>query len=253
LRAPAIAVVALLAAFCRSIGFCTDVDPPVVASVEPDSLSVITTDLVRVRADVSDSGSGVDSVWFIMRRFYYEDTTEDVSVYDTLARFAAPPYERVCDFTRFPDCDQWRMTLIVSASDRAGNRATGRKAAAGSGAPQSQGKPQSRLLADAKAHVQAHFTEESLTLSDTARSLGLNHQYFSRAFSREAGTPFITYVNSLRVEAAKTLLREGALNVSEVAFRVGFGSVNNFARVFKRMTGVTPKDYRARPEDMKKC
>ncbi len=57
-------------------------------------------------------------------------------------------------------------------------------------------------------------------------------------------TNFVTYVNSIRIEASKKLLLDSSIPLMEVSDRVGFDEQSYFTKVFKKMTGVTPGKYR---------
>jgi AraC-like DNA-binding protein len=87
---------------------------------------------------------------------------------------------------------------------------------------------------------------ERLRIADLARIACMSGGHFSRSFkARYAETP-IGYQTSLRIRAAKTLLRAGTLPVGEIAWRVGFPDIYEFSRVFKRIAGVAPRFYRER-------
>ena len=74
----------------------------------------------------------------------------------------------------------------------------------------------------------------------------LNAAYFSKLFKRETGKNFSEYVAEVRMEKAKELLSRGRMNISEVAFAVGFSDVQYFSKTFKRCTGFRPSEYRER-------
>lgn len=103
----------------------------------------------------------------------------------------------------------------------------------------------SSLVDRARSYVEARF-DRDIDYKDVARSLNLSPSYFLHLFKRETGRTFGEYITSVRLERAKELLREGRLNVTEVAFRVGFKSSNYFSYVFKRYEGVSPTAYRRR-------
>ncbi|ADN03027.1 transcriptional regulatory protein [Spirochaeta thermophila DSM 6192] len=103
----------------------------------------------------------------------------------------------------------------------------------------------SSLVDRARSYVEARF-DRDIDYKEVARSLNISPSYFLHLFKRETGRTFGEYITSVRVERAKELLREGRLNVTEVAFRVGFKSSNYFSYVFKRYEGVSPTAYRRR-------
>jgi len=101
----------------------------------------------------------------------------------------------------------------------------------------------------ADEYIRTHFSEP-LRIADVARRVGFCADHFGRVFGRETGLTFTNYVARVRVEKAKELLTSTHQRVNEVAFACGFESIPHFNRVFKRLTGQTPSQYRvaqARP------
>lgn len=85
------------------------------------------------------------------------------------------------------------------------------------------------------------FTTTGLTIMDVARDTGTNRTYVSQFVSTHYGTSFREWVNTLRLDYAKKLMREHpAMPVSEVAQRAGYLSLSHFTRTFKESEGVTP-------------
>ena len=85
---------------------------------------------------------------------------------------------------------------------------------------------------------------EELTLSALAQKCFYNPSYFSRVFKEHFGTSLTEYINKRRMDRAKKLLCEGKLSVEEIAYRVGYPSKSSFYRVFTRLTGTTPAEYK---------
>jgi AraC family transcriptional regulator len=86
-----------------------------------------------------------------------------------------------------------------------------------------------------------------LSLADLAALVGLSTHHLCRAFRARTGMPPYRYFLSLRIERARQLLEAGGANVTEVAQAVGYDDPNQFTRVFRRLTGMTPRDFRRRP------
>ena len=63
---------------------------------------------------------------------------------------------------------------------------------------------------------------------------------------------FIVYLNELRIEKAKQMLEDAMRNIKDISSEVGYRDANYFAKVFKRITGVTPSDYRGMALQKKK-
>ncbi|GMK41909.1 hypothetical protein PCCS19_49680 [Paenibacillus sp. CCS19] len=95
----------------------------------------------------------------------------------------------------------------------------------------------------ARRYIESRYTEE-LSLEEVADHVHLNSFYLSKVFKQYVGETFIDYLTSLRIKRAKQLIDEEALSLKEICFEVGYKDPNYFSRVFKKVTGVTPSDYR---------
>ena len=111
-------------------------------------------------------------------------------------------------------------------------------------AEQLQNNRQYQLVLGAKEYIRQHYTDSALSLQQIADSSGISNTYLSTLFSDYAGENVISYLNNYRVEAAKDLLINTRIIIKEIGFRTGFNTVQNFNRVFKKVTGITPGDYR---------
>ena len=85
-----------------------------------------------------------------------------------------------------------------------------------------------------------------LSVATLARGAGLSERHLARMFRAETGTTVGEHVEAVRVEAARRLLEDGDTAIGAVARRCGFGTVETFHRAFKRRTGITPGEHRAR-------
>ncbi len=86
--------------------------------------------------------------------------------------------------------------------------------------------------------------EEPLSLGQVAKTVGTSLFHFCKLFKKTTGLNFTEYVSRVRVEKAKNLLLNPNLRVGEIAYQVGFQSLTHFNRVFKKITGQSPKAYR---------
>lgn len=93
--------------------------------------------------------------------------------------------------------------------------------------------------------IESHYTE-NITLQDAAAQLHYSDAYFCRFFKQNFDKNFIMYLSELRVEKAKELLSDVTVNVKDIGQRVGFRDSSYFTKVFKRVTGVTPSEYRSK-------
>jgi AraC-like DNA-binding protein/ligand-binding sensor protein len=104
------------------------------------------------------------------------------------------------------------------------------------------GKNEPPAVSKARQWIAAHC-EDSVSLASAARAVNLSAKHFSDVFRAATGIPFVEYVGRVRVEKAKGLLTNRQLRVSEIAFEVGFQSLSQFNRTFRRHAGVSPGDY----------
>ncbi|MFV0527842.1 MAG: response regulator [Lachnospiraceae bacterium] len=100
-----------------------------------------------------------------------------------------------------------------------------------------------RPIRDVKKYVQQHY-QEALRLEDMGKLVGFNATYFSSIFKKETGQGFSEYLIQIRVDKAKELLAEQNIGMVEVAEQVGYSDLKYFSRLFKKVTGLSPSDYR---------
>ena len=86
--------------------------------------------------------------------------------------------------------------------------------------------------------------DRNLVLEDVASYFHLNKCYFCSVLKKELGKTFSQVVNEIRIENSKPLLEEGRLSTLEIALTVGFNNQNYFNMTFKKITGMTPLQYR---------
>lgn len=99
------------------------------------------------------------------------------------------------------------------------------------------------VITRAKEFIQEHQSED-LSLGQVARAVNTSTFYFCKMFKKVTGINFTDYLSRVRVEKAKNLLLNPNLRVSEIAFEVGFQSLTHFNRVFKKIVGQSPTEFR---------
>ena len=99
------------------------------------------------------------------------------------------------------------------------------------------------VIARAKEYIQEHQTE-NLRLGHVARAVNTSTFYFCKMFKKVTCINFTDYLSRIRIEKSKNLLLNPNLRVSEIAFEVGFQSLTHFNRVFKKILGQSPTEYR---------
>lgn len=105
---------------------------------------------------------------------------------------------------------------------------------------------ESELVRKIKEYTRQHFMEESLNLQFIADQIVyLGVKYIGRCFMKETGVKFSEYLLGIRMERAKQILKTEDTRIEEIAEQVGLGhDVPYFYQLFKRYTGMTPKEYR---------
>lgn len=81
------------------------------------------------------------------------------------------------------------------------------------------------------------------TLQDVSEKFTLHPSYLSKLFKKETGISYVEYVNRVKIEASKPLLR-GGKSIEEVAKTVGFSNQSYFSKVFKQKEGITPSNWK---------
>jgi AraC-like DNA-binding protein len=96
----------------------------------------------------------------------------------------------------------------------------------------------------ARNFINEHSGDE-LSLTKVAKAASINANHLSEKFKQVTGVNFVDYVARTRFERACRLLHDVELRISEIAFAVGFQSLSQFNRVFKKLSGKSPSAYRA--------
>lgn len=94
-----------------------------------------------------------------------------------------------------------------------------------------------------KEYIGEHYNED-IYLELFAEKLNLTKEYISLYFKNKTGINLVNYLNEYRIEKAKDLLNNTDVSITEVGKKVGYTTPNNFSRIFKQYTGVSPKEYR---------
>lgn len=92
-------------------------------------------------------------------------------------------------------------------------------------------------------YIRKHYTSE-LSMQDVARAMNYSEAYFCKLFKQCFRVNFSAWLNEFRVEKAKEMLLNTRMSIREVSVACGYTDANYFARVFKRITGKTPSEYR---------
>ncbi len=98
-------------------------------------------------------------------------------------------------------------------------------------------------LSEVFKYVKEKYRED-ITLAEISRFANLTPPSFCRLFKSRTKKHFVEYLNEVRVSNACKLLMETDMSISEVAYECGYKTVSNFNKLFKKITGTTPKEYK---------
>lgn len=99
------------------------------------------------------------------------------------------------------------------------------------------------LVELAKEYIAEHYYE-NLMLADVAQKVGVSAGYLSTLFQKQLSKGFVDYLNEIRIERACTYLQQNYLKTYEIAYKVGFKDEKYFSKVFKKVKGQSPSEYR---------
>lgn len=110
--------------------------------------------------------------------------------------------------------------------------------------PTSRNRPEPVQIWKARKFIEEHSGEE-LSLKKVAKTASISANHLSEKFKQVTSVNFVDYIALTRFEKACNLLLNSNRRISEIAFAVGFQSLSQFNRVFKRLSGKSPSEYRA--------
>lgn len=99
------------------------------------------------------------------------------------------------------------------------------------------------LVKKAVDYMKANYSKD-LTLKSVSEELFISTWYLSKLLKKETGNTFIDLLNSIRIEEAKNLLKDRQYKIYEIANLVGFSDIPYFTKLFKKITGINPMEYK---------
>lgn len=109
-----------------------------------------------------------------------------------------------------------------------------------------EGKTQEEIVLEGIQKTEDFYHSIGLVtrLSDAAEKAGVSTAYLSTLFSQHMGCGFVDYLNKKRIEYACHYMADGEMKIYEIAFKAGFRDEKYFSRVFKKIVGQSPSEYR---------
>ena len=100
------------------------------------------------------------------------------------------------------------------------------------------------VILKAKRFIEENYADQNTTLTTVAEAVCLSPNHFSTIFSQECKTTFIEYLTNVRMENAKRLMRETDMKGYDIAYECGFSDPHYFSYIFKKNTGLSPREYK---------
>lgn len=113
----------------------------------------------------------------------------------------------------------------------------------------SKNKVYDRKIDEVVNYVEQNYSNPDLNVNLLADKLGYNAAYLSKIFKDEFGEALLYYINKIRIEKAKNLIRENNITVEKISQMVGFNNTRTFNRAFQRYEGISPSAYFKQFED----
>ena len=108
-----------------------------------------------------------------------------------------------------------------------------------------RGNGDSLMIRRARDYVASHQSDP-IKLEEMARALNVSRFHFCRSFKQTTGLTFMEYLSRVRIEKAKLLLHNHNLRISEIAYEVGFQTITHFNRIFRKLVGYSPTEFRSK-------
>ncbi|WP_249901600.1 helix-turn-helix domain-containing protein [Paenibacillus sp. PK3_47] len=109
----------------------------------------------------------------------------------------------------------------------------------------SENKSYRAMVTEMKNYIEENFTNPDLSLKHLSDRFQVSGKYASYLFKIEFNMKFVDFVTELRMKEAERLLLETEMSLQDIALEVGYANAITFGRVFKRVAGITPGDYRS--------
>lgn len=136
--------------------------------------------------------------------------------------------DRLHNLNTLEDVSYWTINILNSFTDSVFNLGESKY---------------SKLMKKALVYINNHYNKH-ITLDEVANLIHLSSSYFSSLFKREVGVNFSKYLNQVRIEESKKLLKDTDYSILQIAMEVGFEDQSYFTKVFKNNVGITPKEFR---------
>lgn len=102
---------------------------------------------------------------------------------------------------------------------------------------------QKEVIRKAVKYMKENYNKD-IMLEEVAGIINISPFYFSKIFKEYMGKNYVDYITELRIEKAKEMLKKGEISIKEICYEVGYNDPNYFSRVFKKIEGLSPSEYK---------
>ena len=106
-----------------------------------------------------------------------------------------------------------------------------------------RGEKTNDIVEAAKGYIFENYGKD-ISLDDISRKMNLSPYYFSKLFKDKTGQNFVEFLTGIRIEKARELLKRPEMSMKEICAEVGYSDPNYFSRIFKKVVGMPPTEYR---------
>lgn len=106
------------------------------------------------------------------------------------------------------------------------------------------GSKESSFVSNIRKYISEHYADPQLSRTSIAMAMHMNPDYLSYCFHKDFNKTLTAYIAEVRIDHAKYLLRNTTLPVNEISDQCGYGNIPYFYKQFKKLTGITPQQYR---------
>ena len=99
-----------------------------------------------------------------------------------------------------------------------------------------------RTIENVQKYIESNL-EKKLSLNEVAALFGFSPNYLSQLFTKYAGISFVEYITEVKMSAAKGMMAQGNVKIYEIADKLGFENAFYFSKVFKKVEGISPREY----------
>lgn len=205
-----------------------DIAERLIGAMKRGDAAGVNAEQKRIAEQLANAGGGAEGRLKPVLHFLALHLMRELKEADLLTRGQEDVLWRKLDL-RFGAKDLF--AAIRQASSEGAARSTDRK------------KHSESQMSEAKTYIDKHLFRD-LSVEEAATHAGLSSSHFSLLFKTAYGETFIEYVTRMRMETAKSLLKETPMSVAAVAKEVGYAERRYFTKVFLKYTGRKPTDYR---------